>query len=97
MKKVKRYLLFVSEQYYPNGFDDYRGSHDSIVEAREAADKHTSWAFSGFYEIVEHSTMALVESGFKDGHWKGKEWIESDWKIEGVSQEKSNPQQKEST
>ena len=48
MDKMKKYLLFAGHRYYPDGgFDDFRGSFNSIDEAKE-------W-FGSNYDKISHS------------------------------------------
>lgn len=76
---IKKYLLFLSEQYYPLGFDDYVGSCDTMGEARDLATKKAGKHFDGCYNIVDHSTMESIESKWKSSSYYKGVWTDSDW------------------
>lgn len=41
---MKRYLLFAGAIYYPaGGWDDFKGSFDTVLDALEAVKSHTDW------------------------------------------------------
>lgn len=62
-----RYIVLAGDSYYPNGWDDFRGSFDSLDEARIAAqaaaadpkavdDPGYSW-----WQIIDKTTDKVVE------------------------------------
>ena len=58
--KVKRYLLFYGEAYYPiGGWNDYKGSFDTIEEAKALMEK-SEWK-PDWYDIVDTETSEKVE------------------------------------
>ena len=63
---TKRYILLVGSNYYPHGWDDFRGSFDSVEEAKTYAHSFESddilsqdykWA-----EIIDKETLKVVAS-----------------------------------
>lgn len=54
---TKRYLLFAGEYYYPSGgFNDYKGSFDSIEEAISNVMSYHDW-----YHIVDLDTLKIIK------------------------------------
>lgn len=54
---AKRYLLFAGEYYYPSGgFHDYKGSFETINDARSNVMLHHDW-----YHIVDLDTLKIIE------------------------------------
>jgi hypothetical protein len=56
---VKRYLVLAGDDYYPAGWEDFRGSSDSLEDARKLG----SW--EDWYEIVDTEIENIVEHGRK--------------------------------
>ena len=63
---TKRYILLVGSKYYPQGWEDFRGSFDSIEGAKTYAhsfnddgylSKYYKWA-----EIIDKETLKVVAS-----------------------------------
>ena len=55
MKKMKKYLLFTFDRYYPSGgMYDLSGSFDTVEEARAAVK-------TDYYQIVDKHTLEVVE------------------------------------
>jgi hypothetical protein len=57
---VKRYLVLAGDNYYPSGWEDFKGCTDSLEEAR----KMGGW--SDWCEIVDTETEEVVER-LRDG------------------------------
>ncbi len=48
---MKRYLLFSGDEYYPlGGWNDFKGSFDTLEEAKEAKEKLSG---HDWYQIVD--------------------------------------------
>ena len=57
---MKRYLLFRGDIYYPaGGWDDFKGSFDTLVEAAEEATKDSSF---DWWHVVDSHT-GIKEEG----------------------------------
>lgn len=60
-EKLKRYLVFACDSYYPaGGWDDFKGSYDTLDEAKAAAleaEKVHDWS-----DIVDCETGQRVSS-----------------------------------
>ena len=63
---TKRYILLVGSIYYPQGWDDFRGSFDSIEDAKTYAhafndddiiSQDYKWA-----EVIDKETLKVVAS-----------------------------------
>ena len=59
LDRSKRYILFAGDQYYPGGgMEDFRGTFDTVEEARAAAGRGRSrydWA-----QVVDRETLTDV-------------------------------------
>jgi hypothetical protein len=54
---MKKYLLFLGDCYYPGGgWNDFKGSFDTIEEAWAAVPPDTDW-----WHIVDSETASEVE------------------------------------
>ncbi len=66
-----RYALFAGDQYYPaGGWQDYKGSYDSLTQALKAAagdtrntDLQGKW---DWWHIVDLETGKMVEEGVSE-------------------------------
>lgn len=55
---MKRYLLFMFDQYYPTGgWNDFRGSFDSIEAATAAV---AEAQYCDFWQVVDSQTGEMV-------------------------------------
>jgi hypothetical protein len=64
--KLKRYIVFAYEAYYPGGgWSDYKGSYDSCDEAFREADKFDI-EYCGGIEIIDSETCEDVYVYKKD-------------------------------
>jgi hypothetical protein len=60
---MKRYWLFSWDTYYPSGgMSDYRGSFDSLEDARRHLNLSEKISRFDHYEILDRDTMEIVES-----------------------------------
>ena len=64
MINVKRYAVLAGDQYYPSGWNDYRGSFDDLPEAVIFANAKIQGS-NGFewFEIVDLASMTVVARG----------------------------------
>ena len=60
---MKRYLVLAGDDYYPNGWSDYRGSYESLEEAISKAESVTA---CDWYDIIDSVTEKVVVSGTYD-------------------------------
>ena len=62
---MKRYFVFAGEYYYPNRWDDFKGSCETIEEARSLAKEVIE--YNGpplyWYQIVDTETEQVEEEG----------------------------------
>jgi hypothetical protein len=70
---MKKYLLFVGDNYYPKGgMDDFAGIFDTVEDAMEKGEEGTpykdgsGYSFNDWYHIVEHDTMNLILRGERE-------------------------------
>lgn len=57
---MKRYIVFSGYTYYPaGGWGDFKGSYDTIEEARKCATKQKS---DDWWQIVDATTSRIVET-----------------------------------
>lgn len=56
---MKKYIVFAGEAYYPlPGMGDFYGTFDTVEDAKKDLEENSfDW-----YQVVEHSTMIIVES-----------------------------------
>lgn len=58
VNKMKRFLLFVYDKYYPNGgWNDFRGDFDTIMEAK---DKLLTMIEVERWHIVDINTKKII-------------------------------------
>ena len=62
---TKRYILLVGNHYYPNRWDDFAGTFDSVDEAKEAAShlENDDSIYSRDYmwaQVIDSFTMQLI-------------------------------------
>ena len=63
VNKMKQYLLFVGDDYYPRGgMHDYKGSFKSAESAKEYVETYHMEFYNDWYHIVDASTMNIVDS-----------------------------------
>jgi hypothetical protein len=59
--KLKRYLLFAGEEYYPKGgMDDFSGSFDTANEAHERINQLIRNEKIEWWHIMDLSTGAII-------------------------------------
>lgn len=67
----KKYILLAGENYYPQGWDDFRGTFDSIDEAKawfgENATEISSGYISNWCQIIDRESLEVV-AAFDQGH-----------------------------
>ena len=69
MTKLKRYLLFAGDYYYPSGgMNDFVDSFDSIEEAVAQHDKNFIDSWKHVYDCVEVRTVLVFDlnTGWKE-------------------------------
>ena len=63
---TKRYILLVGGAYYPQGWNDFRGSFDSIEDAKTYAHSFNDDGYLSQYykwaEIIDKETLKVVAS-----------------------------------
>lgn len=58
---MKRFLLFVGEEYYPcGGWHDFRGAFDTAEEAKRAVFEPRDSANGFWWHVVDTETMQEV-------------------------------------
>lgn len=66
---MKRFALLAGEQYYPNGWGDFKRFADTLEEASFDAEKDGA---ADWWEIVDLETGEIARSGPEEedpGHW----------------------------
>lgn len=59
---TKKYLLFAGEYYYPSGgFNDFKGSFDTMEDAQSNIQDWHDW-----YHIVDSESLEIVKDCSKD-------------------------------
>lgn len=68
---MKRFLVFSGDNYYPQGgFDDFRSDHDTIEEAKQAAESaNGDWAQVADTQTGEYSTYTY-DYRIKEKRWR---------------------------
>lgn len=58
---MKRFLLFAFDTYYPNGgWDDFKGSFDTVEEATTQGAKNDEDNVLGNYHVIDSTTGEMV-------------------------------------
>jgi hypothetical protein len=62
---AKRYLLLCGADYYPAGWDDFRGDFATVDEAVAAARTHMEGEGyrSHWYEVIDLNTLKVAAKG----------------------------------
>lgn len=67
---MKRYLLFVFQFYYPNGgWDDFKGSFDTVEEAVKEAKMLIEEQHQDGYHVVDSVSGGVVERNHEGLGW----------------------------
>lgn len=58
---MKRFIVLAGDNFYPNGWSDYRGSYDSLEEAVCLAKSYLESESASWYEVVDSTTAEVVK------------------------------------
>ena len=64
--EIKRYILLAGQQYYPNRWEDFRGTFNTVAEAQSYAlsqfSRGPNWC--GWAQIIDTLTMEVVSETY---------------------------------
>ena len=65
---MKRYWLFMCNEYYPNGgMNDYKGDYDSIEECKERMiEVNKKWEYDHYHILDTENKMIVEISEYKE-------------------------------
>lgn len=62
---MKKFIVLAGPQQYPNGWGDYSGSFNTLIEAQKVGEEYCQRrTYGSWYEVVDTDSEIVVKSGF---------------------------------